>query len=102
MPEALDAAKTRPPAGRAGGSQVSRRRSAMSDESKGKKELDPKIEEQITEGLVRAVETMARDGRITCARLRKLSEDRGVPYRVAGAAADSVGIKVHSCELGCF
>jgi hypothetical protein len=25
-----------------------------------------------------------------------------VPYKVAGAAADMQGIKVHNCDLGCF
>ena len=34
--------------------------------------------------------------------LRKLAEDMGVPYKVAGAAADEIGVRVHNCDLGCF
>jgi hypothetical protein len=54
-------------------------------------------------GAVReAVEEKAQDGRIACPTLRKLAEDMDVPYRVAGAAADQLGIKVRDCDLGCF
>ena len=73
----------------------------MSD-SKEKKELDPSLVERVTPELARAVASKASGGRITCALLRGVAEDLGVPYRVAGAAADSGGIKVKSCELGCF
>ncbi len=68
----------------------------------GYKETDPRWAEQVTPELVEAVKAKAVDNRVTCPVLRKLAEDSGVPYKVAGAAADSVGIKVHNCDLGCF
>lgn len=66
------------------------------------KEIDPRWLAQITPELKDAVAAKAVDGRITCPVLRKLAEDSGVVYKVAGAAADSLGIKVGNCDLGCF
>lgn len=68
----------------------------------GTKEIDPRWLEQVTPELVEAVQDKAVDNKVTCPVLRKLAEDRGVPYKVAGAAADSIGIRVHNCDLGCF
>jgi hypothetical protein len=66
------------------------------------KVIDPRWLDQVTPELVEAVRAKAHDGKVTCPVLRKLAEDSGIPYKVAGAAADSVGIKVHNCDLGCF
>jgi hypothetical protein len=66
------------------------------------KQVDPKWAGQVTPELVEAVKAKAPDNKVTCPVLRKLAEDFGVPYKVAGAAADSVGVKVHNCDLGCF
>jgi hypothetical protein len=67
------------------------------------KVVDARWAEQVTPELLEAVKTHALDPtHITCAVLRKLAEDSGVPYKVAGAAADSLGIKVQNCDLGCF
>ena len=49
-----------------------------------------------------AVEAKAADGKIACPTLRKLAEDMDVSYRVAGAAADDIGVKVRDCDLDCF
>ncbi len=70
--------------------------------SENEKTVDPKILEKVTPELEAAVAGKTRDGRITCAVLRKIAEDMQVPYRVAGAAADSAGVKIGSCDLGCF
>ncbi len=66
------------------------------------KQVDPRWTEQVTPELMEAVKAKAHDGKVTCPVLRKLAEDSGVPYKVVGAAADSAGIKVHNCDLGCF
>lgn len=68
----------------------------------GNKEIDPRWLEQVTPELIEAVRDKAVDNKVTCPVLRKLAEDMGVPYKVAGAAADSEGIRVHNCDLGCF
>ena len=49
-----------------------------------------------------AIRAKAVDGKVTCPVLRKFAEDTGVPYKVAGTAADMAGIRVHNCDLGCF
>jgi hypothetical protein len=59
-------------------------------------------EGEIPEAVREAVEAKAADGKIACPTLRKLAEDTGVAYRVAGAAADEIGVKVRDCDLGCF
>lgn len=67
-----------------------------------KKELDPRWTAQVTQEMQDAIVAKAIDGRITCPVLRKFAEDIDVPYKVAGAAADMAGVRVHNCDLGCF
>ncbi len=66
------------------------------------KQHDPRWVEQVTPELTEAVLAKAVDGKVTCPVLRKLAEDSGVPYKVAGTAADLAGVRVHNCDLGCF
>jgi len=66
------------------------------------KVVDPRWAEQVTDQLTEAIQTKSVDGKITCAVLRKLAEDTGVSYKVAGTAADLAGIRVHNCDLNCF
>ena len=66
------------------------------------KQVDPRWAEQVTPEMLEAVKAKATDGRVTCPVLRKFAEDSGVPYKVAGAAADAAGIRVKNCDLGCF
>lgn len=68
----------------------------------GRKELDPRWTAQVTDEMKAALLAKAVDGKVTCAVLRKFAEDGGVPYKVAGAAADMAGIRVKNCDLGCF
>jgi hypothetical protein len=70
--------------------------------SENQKFTDPRWTEQVTDEMKAAVEAKAVDGKVTCPVLRKFAEDTGVPYKVAGAAADMAGIRVHNCDLGCF
>lgn len=49
-----------------------------------------------------AVETAAKEGRISCHSARKIAEELKVPYREVGQAADELKIKIVQCELGCF
>lgn len=67
------------------------------------KSPDPALLQRITPELRDAVTAKSdADGKIACAMLRKLAEDHEVPYNVAGAAADDLGIRVRDCGLGCF
>ena len=72
----------------------------MSD--RPRKEVAPELLEKVTEELVQQVKDASRDGRITCPLLRRIGEDSGLGYKVAGTAAEVAGIKVHNCDLGCF
>ena len=72
----------------------------MSD--KGPKEVDPRWAEQVTDEMMDAIRAKAVDGKVTCPVLRKFAEDTGVPYKVAGTAADQAGIRVKNCDLDCF
>jgi hypothetical protein len=70
---------------------------------KGPKDLDPRWTSQVTDEMMAAVKEKASEsGKVTCAVLRRFAEDGGVPYKVAGAAADMAGVRVENCDLGCF
>jgi hypothetical protein len=59
--------------------------------------------DRVTDDIRDAVKgKMDADGHVTCPVLRKLAEDKGVQYKVVGAAADELGARVHHCDLGCF
>jgi hypothetical protein len=70
--------------------------------SSAPKQHDPRWADQVTEEMKQAIQAKALDGRITCPVLRKYAEEIGVPYKVAGTAADLAGVRVHNCDLGCF
>ncbi|MHB1018307.1 MAG: hypothetical protein ACYC2X_10555 [Coriobacteriia bacterium] len=70
--------------------------------SENQKFTDPRWAEQVTDEMMEAIKVKAVDGKVTCPVLRKFAEDQGVPYKVAGAAADAAGVRVHNCDLGCF
>ena len=71
----------------------------MSDRDKT---IDPEILAKVTDELVAKVSGAATNGRITCPLLRHIGEETGLGYKVAGAAAEVAGVKVHNCDLGCF
>ncbi|MBI5142399.1 MAG: hypothetical protein HZA20_09465 [Nitrospirae bacterium] len=54
------------------------------------------------DALRRRLTEAAVDGRISCARARRIAEELGVSYRDVGAAANGLGLKISACELGCF
>ena len=66
------------------------------------KEPDPRWAAQVTAELTAAVLAKAVEGRVPCAVLRRLAEESGVSYKVAGAAADMAEVRVQHCDLGCF
>ncbi len=70
--------------------------------SENQKFADPRWASQVTDEMMDAIKAKATDGKITCPVLRKFAEDQGVAYKVAGAAADAAGVRVHNCDLGCF
>jgi hypothetical protein len=54
------------------------------------------------EDVKKAVRQAATNGVLTCHDARALAEKLGVEYALVGQACDEAGVKVRSCELGCF
>ena len=48
------------------------------------------------------MQSIAKDGKITCTQARKLAEDLKVSYSDVGTVANNLKIKIHKCQLGCF
>jgi len=48
------------------------------------------------------IRNASKDNRITCAVLRKIAEENGISYALAGKTADKLNIRIKSCDLGCF
>lgn len=42
------------------------------------------------------------DQRISCKSALDVAEEAGVPRMKIGRLLDEMGIKIHSCQLGCF
>jgi len=45
---------------------------------------------------------VAREGKITCAAAQQFARDNGIVMNRMKAFVDVVGLKVQSCQLGCF
>ena len=62
--------------------------------------LRPK--EDVPEPLAQALGQSAADGRIACARLWEIAAQFDLSRHQVGSAANSLGLKVKPCQLGCF
>lgn len=58
--------------------------------------------EPLPEALARALNETAVDGRVSCARLWQIAGQFELSRHEVGNAADTLGIKVKPCQLGCF
>jgi hypothetical protein len=56
----------------------------------------------ITDELIEAVESHAKEKRIACAEAWRFADERGIPRKRIKALLDAAGIKVIQCQLGCF
>jgi len=56
----------------------------------------------LPETLAQALRAAAVDGRVTCAQLWQLAEQFDMSRHEVGNAADTLGLKVKPCQLGCF
>lgn len=58
---------------------------------------------QDTEDIIReAIQQFASAGRMSCQEARQVAEEAGADYNKVGRECDRLGIKIHSCQLGCF
>lgn len=60
------------------------------------------LEAAVDEALDEALSEAAVDGRITCAAALGVARRLGMRSLVVGAACDRLGLKIVSCQLGCF
>ena len=44
----------------------------------------------------------AVEGKLSCETARKIAEDLKLTYPEVGKAANELGIRIKSCQLGCF
>ncbi len=44
----------------------------------------------------------ATDGKISCEDAWQIAEELDVAKQEVGKAADDLGLRIHSCQLGCF
>ena len=58
--------------------------------------------EHIDERIKQKVKLIAKDGRLACAQAMDIANSEGVPPIIVGRAADAAGIKISTCQLGCF
>jgi len=48
------------------------------------------------------IDSVTRDGRITCTDSLAIARDLDIPSKDVGAELNEMGIKIVSCQLGCF
>lgn len=57
---------------------------------------------EVKQEYIDAALAIAKDGRISCERARKLAEELGISKTLMGAAIDVADLRVVDCGLGCF
>jgi len=52
--------------------------------------------------IIEEIKNKAIGDKLLCSSARQIAEELGVSYRDVGEAADLLGVKITSCQLGCF
>jgi len=52
--------------------------------------------------LERDVRQACTDGRLTCTAAWQLADERGLPRLLLGSVAETLGVRICGCQLGCF
>lgn len=58
--------------------------------------------ESVSAELEAALQSRARDGKITCADLWAIAKKMSIPKMEASSAAEALGLRVSQCQLHCF
>lgn len=56
----------------------------------------------MNEKLEQRIKEAANNGKISCTMARRIAAELNIPVRQVGEAANTLKIKITSCELGCF
>jgi len=57
---------------------------------------------KVPDRVMDAVKSRSKDGNISCKQALSIADRMDVNPKLVGMAADMQGIKVRSCQLGCF
>lgn len=52
--------------------------------------------------LRRALDEATDDGRLACVAAWRIADERGLPRLLMGSAAETIGVRLCRCQLGCF
>ena len=58
--------------------------------------------DRVPEAIATAVRQAAKSGSISCAAVWDIGEAQGISKSDMGNIAETLGVKVHPCQLGCF
>ena len=64
--------------------------------------VNPTREEWMTAELIEKIKGIATEDKITCAAAQKFARDNGIAMNKMKTFVNVVGLKVQSCQLGCF
>ena len=56
----------------------------------------------VPDDVTAALRSAAPEGQIACAALWQIAEDQGLPRLAIACAAESLGLRISPCQLGCF
>jgi hypothetical protein len=59
-------------------------------------------EDWMADELIVKLKAVSKDGKITCTAAQQFARDNGIAMSKMKAFLDFTGLKVHSCQLGCF
>lgn len=61
-----------------------------------------KNKDRVTDELKEEVSSHLADGQLPCAVAWQIASEKKIPKMVVAAAANALGVKIRSCQLGCF
>ena len=64
--------------------------------------VNPVHADWMTDELIQKLKAVSTDGKITCAATQQFARDNGITMNKMKSFVDVVGLKVQSCQLGCF
>ena len=63
---------------------------------------NPVREDWMTDELIGKIRAAAQDAKITCAAAQQFARENGIDMNKMKPFLDALGLKVKSCQLGCF
>jgi len=64
--------------------------------------VNPIREDWMSDELIEKIKGVAREGKITCAAAQQFARENSIAMNKMKAFVDVAGLKVQSCQLGCF